>query len=102
LQPPLERCRRCGGETAFEDVSGRGTVHSYIVVHHPSVPGYLHDLPYLVALVELVEQAGLRLPGRLDGVQPDEARIGMLVEADIVPLPGGDHSVAVFRPAAPG
>lgn len=99
LQPPLERCRRCGGETGFEDVSGGGEVHSYIVVRHPAVPGYLDNLPYVVALVELDEQPGLRLPARLVGVEPGEVRIGMRVDVEILPLPGGEHRVPVFRTA---
>lgn len=99
LQPPLERCRRCAGETTFEPVTGRGRLHSFIVVRHPSVPGYLDQLPYVVGLVELEEQDGLRLPGRVVGVEPDEVGVGQSVEAELVPLPGGDRRVAVFRPA---
>lgn len=99
LQPPLERCRRCAGETAFEAVAGRGRLHSFIVVRHPAVPGYLEQLPYVVGLVELEEQDGLRLPARVVGFEPDEVRVGQPVEAEIVPLAGGDHRVAVFRPA---
>jgi uncharacterized protein len=99
LHPPLERCRICGGETAFEDVAGTGEVYSFIVVHQPSVPGYLHDLPYVVAIVELDEQRGLRLPTRLIDVEPDTVRVGMRVRAELVPLNGGDYTVAVFCPA---
>ena len=99
LQPPLERCRHCNEPTAFEAVTGRGVVHSYIVVHHPVAPGYLDQLPYVVALVELAEQQGLRLPGRLVGIEPPDVTIGMAVQAEIVPLPGGDHRVPVFRPS---
>lgn len=99
LQPPLERCRRCGGDTAFEDVSGRGAIHSFIVVRHPAVPGFLDELPYVVGLVELVEQPGLRLPARIIGVEPDAVMIGMAVEAELVALPGGDRRVPVFRAA---
>ena len=36
LQPPLERCRHCGGATTFVPASGHGVVYSYIVVRHPS------------------------------------------------------------------
>jgi uncharacterized protein len=98
LQPPLERCRACAGETAFERVSGAGEVYTFIVVRQPSVPGYLDDLPYVVAVVELDEQTGLRLPGRLEGVEPGEVRVGMRVRAELVPLAGGDFTVPVFRP----
>ncbi len=100
LQPPLERCSACGGATAFEPVQGTGEVHSYLVVRRPSVPGYLEDLPYVVALVELDEQPGLRLPGRMIDVDPEKVQIGDRVEAEIVDLPGGDYRVPVFRPVS--
>jgi len=99
LQPPLERCRVCEGVTAFEDVAGTGTVYSFVVQRQPSVVGYLDALPYVVALVELDEQRGLRLPTRLVGIEPDEVRVGMRVQVELVDLPGGDYSVPVFRPA---
>ncbi len=97
LQPPLERCSSCAGSTAFEDVAGTGEVYSFIVVRQPSVPGYLTDLPYVVALVELDEQRGLRLPSRLVETPVESVRVGMRVRAELVPHPGGDFTVAVFR-----
>jgi uncharacterized OB-fold protein len=98
LQPPLERCRRCGGATTFEDVSGNGSVYSFIVQRQPSVVGYVDAIPYVVALVELDEQPGLRLPARLVGVEPEDVRVDMRVTAELVELPGGDFTVPVFRP----
>jgi uncharacterized OB-fold protein len=96
LQPPLERCRMCASETAFEDVAGTGEVHSFIIVRQPSVPGYLEDLPYVVALVELDEQPGLRLPTRLVGIDPEDVHIGLRVHAEFEALPGGEYVVPVF------
>jgi len=98
-QPPLERCRRCGGVTGFEPVSGQGTVYTFIVQRQPAVVGYFDQVPYAVALVELDEQADLRLPGRLVDVDPDAVEIGMRVQARIEHLPGGDHRVPVWAPA---
>jgi uncharacterized OB-fold protein len=99
LQPPLERCMHCCGETGFEDVTGAGTIYSFIVVHHPSVPAFATDLPYVVALVELDE--GVRFPGRLLDERGPRVRVGQRVRAEIVDVPGGERSVA-FRldPAA--
>jgi uncharacterized OB-fold protein len=98
LHPPLERCPRCWSETAFEQVAGTGLVHAFIVVHQPAIPGYRDQLPYTVALVELDEQSGLRLPGRVVGIDPAGVTVGLRVAAEIVDLPGGDYKVAVFRP----
>jgi uncharacterized OB-fold protein len=97
MQPPLEQCRLCGEATQFETVSGDGTICSFTVIHHPAVPGYLEDLPYVVAMVELVEQEGLLLPTRLLDGKPGETRIGQQVKLEITELPGGDYRVPTFR-----
>jgi uncharacterized OB-fold protein len=99
MQPPLERCRHCAGPTAFEAVAGTGEVYSFIVQRQPTVPGYADAVPYAVAVVDLDEQRGLRLPGRLVGVDVDDVRCGLRVRAELQPLPGGTYTVAVFRPA---
>jgi len=97
-QPPLERCRRCAGPTEFEAVTGTGEVYSFIVVRQPSVPGYVDDVPYVVAIVELDDQPGLRLPTRLVGIEPDDVVVGLRVRVELAPLPGGDFVVPLFRP----
>lgn len=52
-------------------MSGRGTVRSWTVVRQAFLPGFADDLPFVLVDVELVEQAELRLIGRLlDGVVP--------------------------------
>lgn len=96
--PPVERCRQCAAPTAFEPVSGTGTLFSYIVMRRASVPGFDDLLPYVVATVELDEEAGLRFVARLEGVGPADVAIGSRVRAEIVPVPGGDYHVPVFRP----
>ncbi len=99
LQPPLERCRRCAGPTRFEPVSGEGAIYSFIVTRHPCCPGYLDALPYVVALVDLDEQPGLRLSARLVGERPEDVRIGQRVRVEIERLPGGEFRVPIFRPS---
>lgn len=78
IHPPTPRCPRCGGrDVAPRAVSGRGTVWSFTVNHHPWDGS---DEPWAVVLVELAEQPGLRLTSNLVGCPPDTARIGMEVE----------------------
>ncbi|SFQ08624.1 hypothetical protein SAMN05421810_104438 [Amycolatopsis arida] len=55
---------------------GTGTVYSYVVHHHPPVPG--KRLPFVVALVELTE--GVRVLGELVDTDPENVHIGMPVE----------------------
>lgn len=57
--------------------SGRGVVYSYVVHHHPQVPGT--RLPFVVALVELEE--GVRVLGELVDAGPAEVHIGLPVRA---------------------
>ncbi|MEU0536518.1 bifunctional MaoC family dehydratase N-terminal/OB-fold nucleic acid binding domain-containing protein [Amycolatopsis tolypomycina] len=59
---------------------GRGTVYSYVVHHHPAVPG--KQLPFVVALVELEE--GVRVMAELLDAAPDEVHIGLPVVAAFV------------------
>ncbi|GAB3374800.1 bifunctional MaoC family dehydratase N-terminal/OB-fold nucleic acid binding domain-containing protein [Amycolatopsis echigonensis] len=60
--------------------SGRGTVYSFVVHHHPAVPG--KRLPFVVALVELEE--GVRVMAELLDAEPDEVHIGLPVTAAFV------------------
>lgn len=78
LHPPAPRCPECGGvELAPEAVSGRGTVFSY-TVNHQQWAG--PDDPWVIALVELPEQEGLRLTTNIVGCLPDDVAIGQEVE----------------------
>lgn len=99
MQPPLERCRKCAGETVFEPISGKGYVYSFIVQHRPVTVGYIDNVPYAVGVIELDEQVGLRLPGRIVDIAPGDIKVGMRVKARLEPLPGGDYVVPVFAPA---
>ena len=63
-------------------MSGRGTVATFTVNHQPWEPGL--TVPYVVAIVELVEQAGLRLTTNIVNCPPEQVRIGMPVRLTFV------------------
>jgi len=90
-QPGCPSCRSLDWEE--QEVSGSGTVYSFVVVHHPKVPGF--DYPLVVALVELEE--GLRIVANIDGAPPEAVRIGMPVCVGFLD-DGGDLSIPVFHP----
>jgi uncharacterized protein len=79
--PPGPKCPRCqGSEWRTVEASGRGVVHSFVVVHQPQLPGFDYPLP--VALVELEE--GVRLIGNLVGVPLARVGIGLAVQVQFV------------------
>jgi uncharacterized protein len=78
LHPPVPRCPRCWtAEVEPEAVSGRGEVFSF-TVNHQSWDGSAE--PYVIAIVQLVEQDDLRLTTNLLDCEPDEVAIGLDVE----------------------
>ena len=63
---PRPFCPHCfSADVAWTRVSGRATLHSYVINHRP-VPGWEDDGPYAIALVELAE--GPRLATNIVGV----------------------------------
>ncbi|NUU26051.1 MAG: hypothetical protein HOV68_31810 [Streptomycetaceae bacterium] len=90
----IQRCRRCsryihlpealcpkcgGGDLGWDEVSGRGTVHTFSVVHRTFAPGFADRTPYVIAWIDLVEQPALRAFGNVLGLPPADVRIGLPV-----------------------
>jgi uncharacterized protein len=91
--PPRPACPYCHSfEWETQESSGRGTLYSYTVHHHPPLPGF--DLPVVVALVELEE--GTRLVANLLDVEPDRIEIGSAVTATFIDGPN-DLRLPAFR-----
>ena len=90
-RPACATCRSFEWDTVVS--SGRGTVYSYVVVHHPQVPAFDYPLP--IAVVELEE--GTRLVADLVGVAPDAVRIGMPVVVEFTAV-DDELTLPLFRP----
>jgi uncharacterized protein len=91
--PPRPMCPECRSlDIEVVDLSGRGVVYSYSVLHHPQHPAF--EYPVLAALIDLDE--GIRIVSNVVGVEPDEIRIGAAVQVEFVAT-DGDHQVPVFR-----
>lgn len=82
IHPPLPFCPYCGGDGEWREASGSGHVHSSTVVTHQIHPDY--PAPYTLVAVELVENADVRLMGRLDGAVDIKAGAAMSVRFDRV------------------
>ena len=76
--PPRELCSACLSTAAtWQEVSGRGEVFSYNVMHQVYHPGFAAAVPYAVVSVKLAE--GPRITSSLLDCPPDAIRIGMPV-----------------------
>jgi uncharacterized OB-fold protein len=94
--PPRPMCPQCHSlSIEVVELSGRGTLYSYSVLHHPQHPAF--DYPVLAALVDLDE--GVRMVSNLVGIEPNDIRIGMPVEVEFQEQDGGTY-LPVFRPRA--
>ena len=99
--PPGPMCPACGeastvgvaGGEGYTVAAGTGEVFSYVVHHHPPVPG--KRLPMVVALVQLPE--GVRILGEMPGVRPDQVRIGLPVRVTFTQA--GNMALPAWRPA---
>ena len=88
---PRALCPGCGSrELEWVKASGGATVHSTTVVRRKSEAGG----DYNIALVDLAE--GPRMMSRVEGIPPDQVRIGLRVEARI--RAEGESNIIIFVP----
>jgi uncharacterized OB-fold protein len=94
-QPPTPMCPNCRSlKTDTQQSTGKGTVYSWILSHHPTEPD---AEPRIVVLVDLDE--GVRLVSNLIEVDQADVDNGMAVEVCFRQFEGG-VTLPQFRPAA--
>ena len=92
--PPSPMCPSCRSlERDAVEASGKGVIHSFVNLHHPALPAF--DEPNPIALVELEE--GTRLVAGLVGIEPEDVKIGLPVQAEITQC-DEELTLALFRP----
>ena len=99
VHPPIPVCPRCRSKRLEpEAVSGRATLATFSVNHQPWMPG--PELPYVVAIVEIVEQPSVRLTTNLVNCAHEAIRIGMPLRVTFEhhPDPDGDIWIPLFEP----
>lgn len=96
--PPEADCPHCDGALIYRAVSGEGSVFTYTVNHHPFNPSV--PPPYVIAIVELVEQTDLRLAANIVDCKLDSLVIGMsvVVRFERQETADGDVFVPTFVP----
>lgn len=93
--PPRPMCDACGSQK-WDSIaaSGRGTVHTFTVIHYPQFPGY--DYPIVSIIVDLEE--GERMASTLVECKPEAVSIGMPVEL-VIHRDDDGFKIPFFRPA---
>ena len=87
--------RRCYSKNiAPEAVSGRATLASYTINHQAWMPG--PELPYVVAIIEIVEQPSVRLTTNIVNCEHDALHIDMPLRVVF------EHHDDPDEPAGPG
>lgn len=78
FHPPAPVCRDCNSiNVTPTPVSGHGKVLTFTVNHQAWTPEFTQ--PYVVAIIELEEQAGLRFLSNIVNCAPEAVEIGMAV-----------------------
>jgi uncharacterized OB-fold protein len=76
--PPTVACKACGAQTfTWTELSGAGTVYSFVVYHRVYHPAYADKVPYVVAVIDLAE--GPRIISNVVDVPIDEVACDMPV-----------------------
>jgi uncharacterized OB-fold protein len=106
--PPRPMCPACQSIACeWRELSGGGSVWSFVVVHPPVLPAYADLAPYPVVVVALDEDPTLRMVGNvvsapqsaINSVDPASIAIGdpvrvCFAEIDGVPMPRWVHAKA--------
>ena len=97
LHPAGPVCPVClSRNLSVQAASGLGVVHAFTINWQPWIPGF--DPPYVVAIIALPEQEGLRVTSNVFGCEPDEVHTGMAVQVDFEQH--DDVWLPIFRPQA--
>lgn len=91
-------CGECGSSSSkWSKLSGQGHLTSWTIVTHPIHPAAVDRVPYIVAEIELQEQAGLRIITNLLESNPEDLRVGLPVEV-IFQVHSSGQKLPQFRP----
>ena len=95
---PRGICANCwSNDIRWHKASGKGTVWTFTVTYQNRTPGFLEDVPYVLALVELEE--GVRMFTNIVECEPRDVKIGMAVEVTFVRA-NDQITIPYFKPAA--
>ncbi|MEX2394630.1 MAG: Zn-ribbon domain-containing OB-fold protein [Actinomycetota bacterium] len=93
--PPRPACPRClSDDVKWETLSGRGTLHTYLI-NHRAAPGF--EPPYAIAVVQLDE--GPRMMSNIVGVEQTPEALVLDMELQVTFEERGSVMLPLFTPA---
>jgi uncharacterized OB-fold protein len=96
--PPEPVCHHClSFDLGAGEVSGRGTIYSFEIAAQALHPWFADKIPYVIAVVELAEQAGLKLLTNIVDADLDAIEVGGPVQVTWRQL-DEEFTLPVFRP----
>ena len=84
--------------TTWVQASGKATLYTYAIVHRPFHPGFVGDVPFVTAMVELEEGPIMPTNIVMDDPTPEKLQIGMALEVVFEDITD-DISLPKFQPA---
>ena len=88
---PEDVCHNCQAMTFdWVEASGKGTIYSYVIVHHPVHDMLRERVPYGVILVQLDDYPSIRIVGNLVDCPASDIEIGKPVSISFESVEGAD------------
>ena len=102
-QPPEAACYQCGSADNLEwkEMSGRGSIYTYAVMHDTPVPLLYNDQPFNVAVIALEDDPAIKLLSHLPGTPVDEVPIGAPVKLVFEKTQGNGQMVPEWEVVTP-
>ena len=96
--PPKEACWQCSsaGSMEFRPVSGRGTIHSYHIMHDVRIRVFQDQQPFNISSISLEEDPGIIMLTNLPGTAVGGVEIGAKVQVEFEDI-GDGRKLPQFR-----
>ena len=92
---PRRWCPQCfNQDLSWQEVSGKGKVYSFSVIHQAPMASYQGDVPYVLAVIEL--QEGPRMMTNVVNCRVEDVSVEMPVEVTFEER--GDMTIPQFQP----
>ena len=97
--PPEKICRNCGSgdHLVWAEVSGRGYIQTYAVMHDVPIRVLQPDQPFNLAVIEIAEDRSVLFLSHLPGTPVDQVPMGAAVQVEFEVTPATGQKVPEWR-----